>query len=152
MFEFNKAERTQMFAGGLSVAVYLVVAWIGAKLFDLQLWTVFVGLIVARAFFGLIEGAATFLNWRFAGRKSAVQGFLEVLRANNFPPRENEHDDFLGYLARLDSDYQPKPDYKRAAKELYTFLASTETRGILAGMRVHAASDAALDIYSPKSK
>jgi hypothetical protein len=81
-----------------------------------------------------------------------VQGFLAVLRANDFPPRENPHDDFLGYLARLDSDYQPKPDYQRAAKELYTLLASTEAQGIIAGMRMHAASDAALDLYSPKAK
>jgi hypothetical protein len=74
-----------------------------------------------------------------------------VLRANNFPPRENAQDDFMNYLARLDSNYQPKPDYQRAAKELYTLLASTEAQGILAGMR-NAASDAALDLYSPKAK
>jgi hypothetical protein len=152
MFNFKRAERVRMIAGGLSLAVYAAFAWLNAQIFDLQFWKVFGGLVAIRAFFSLIEGVATFLNWRLAGRPAAVQGFLAVLPANDFPPRENAHDDFLGYLARLDSDYQPKPDYPRAAKELYTLLASTEAQGILVGMRMHAASDAALDIYSPKSK
>jgi hypothetical protein len=152
MFDFERAERARMIASSLSLAVYAAVAWLGAQIFGLQFWKVFGGLIAARAFFSLIEGVATFLNWRLAGRPAAVRGFLAVLRANDFPPRENAHDDFLGYLARLDSDDQPKPDYQRAAKELYTLLASTEAQGILAGMRMHAASDAALDLYSPRTK
>lgn len=152
MFDFRRAERAQMMASGLSLAVYAAIAWVGTQIFDLKFWRVFGALIAARAFFSLIEGVATFLNWRLAGRPAAVEGFLAVLRTNNFPPRENAHDDFLGYLARLDSDYQPKPDYQRAAKELYTLLASIEAQGILAGMRMHAASDAALDLYSPKAK
>jgi hypothetical protein len=136
----------------LSLAVYAAVAWLAAQILNLQFWKAFGVLLAARAFFTLIEGVATFLNWRFAGRPAAVKGFLAVLRANNFPPRESTQDDFLGYIARLDSDYQPKPDYRRAAKELYTLLASTEAQGILAGMRMHAASDAALDLYSPKNR
>jgi hypothetical protein len=152
MFDFKRAERARIIAGGLSTTIYTAVAWVAGLIFDLQFWKVFGGLIAARAFFGLIESVANFLNWRLAGRPAAVQGFLAVLRANNFPPRENAHDDFLGYLARLDLKYQPKPDYQRAAKELYTLLASTEAQGMLVGMRMHAASDAALDLYSPKTK
>jgi hypothetical protein len=107
VFDFKRAERAQMIAGGLSLAVYAAVAWVGAQIFDVQFWKVFGGLVAPRTFFSLIEGLATFLNWRLAGRPAAVQGFLAVLRANNFPPRENARDDFLGDLARLDSDYHP---------------------------------------------
>ena len=152
MFDFKRAERARMINGGLSLVVYAAVAWVGAQVFYLPFWKAFGGLVAARTFFSVIESVVAFLNWRLTGRPAAVQGFLAMLRANNFPPRENAHDDFLGYLARLDSDYQPTPDYRRAAKELYTLLASTEAQGILAGMRMHAASDAALDLYSPKAR
>jgi hypothetical protein len=72
MFDFKRAERAQMIAGGLSFAVYAPVAWAGAQIFDLKFWKVFGSLLVARAFFSLIEGAAIFSE--LATRRSPGSG------------------------------------------------------------------------------
>jgi hypothetical protein len=137
-----------MIAGGISTAVYVLVAWAGAKIFEIHFWWVFGGLYATRAFFGAIEGIAGIINWRLFGKRAAVDGFLAVMRANNFPPREHPSDDFSNYSARIGTDEPLEPNYKRANREMSAILLHTERSGILAGMRLHAASDDALNMYS----
>jgi hypothetical protein len=74
-----------------------------------------------------------------------------MLRANNFPKREYQHDDFLGYLARIE-DGPYGDSVKTSTKEIYFLLSTFENMGILLGMRMHAASEAALETYSPKAE
>ena len=54
------------------------------------------------------------------------------------------------YLGRIENDEGHSEQLKAAAKQWYQVLAFFETSGILVGMRMHAAADDALDIYSPR--
>lgn len=150
MLEMTRDEKYGFVAGLVSLAVYVVVAWLAANFFDVSMWRALAVLLVARTFFGIVEGAAGVLNWRLWGRRTMVRGFVEVLRSNNFPPRFNRRGDFLNYLHRVQDGHYPEP-LKRAAREFYQLLATIESQGMLAGMRAHAASELALEAYSPKA-
>jgi len=151
VLQYTRAERAQLVAGGVSLAVYALVAWLGARLLDASFWRVLGALMAARAFFGIVEGIAGILNWRLFGRRKTVEGFLTVLQTNNFPPRFYQHDDFLNYLARIESNTCPE-SLKRTAKEFEKMLEFAESQGILAGARMHAATEVALEMYSPKAR
>jgi hypothetical protein len=73
-----------------------------------------------------------------------------MLRANNFPKRQYVHDDFIGYLTRIEIENIYPQQLKMAAKQWEQTLAFFESFGIFLGMRMHDAADAALEIYSPK--
>jgi hypothetical protein len=81
-----------------------------------------------------------------------VNKFVEFLRANDLPRRKYAHDDFLNYLARIEDEPAYPTSLKAAAKEIYFVLSTFESMGILLGMRMHSASEAALDIHSPKGE
>jgi hypothetical protein len=147
----NEADKGKIIAGLVSFAVYVVAAWLIAKIFDASIWRSFGVLVAARLFFGVIEGAAGILNWRLFGRRVTVSRFLEILRSNNCPSRFYQHDDFLNYLARIDGDTNLPESARRAAKVLHEMLGLFEAQGILIGARMHAASELALEAYSPKA-
>lgn len=65
--------------------------------------------------------------------------------------REYKHDDLLGYLARIEDNDEISPSIKRVAKDIETMLTMWENQGILVGARTYSATEAALDIYAPKS-
>lgn len=148
-------EKSQLASGlaasVVSLAVYAGVSWLGATLFGLQFWYVVIGLVAASAFFGIVGMLMGILYWRLWGRRKAVEFIVQILRANNFPPREHGHDNFTSYLARIEEG--PYPDaIHRAAKELYAALGAWEDRGVLLGARMHAASELALELYSPRAR
>jgi hypothetical protein len=133
---------------------YLLVSWGYMALVDggaSQFWSAFGVLVAARLFFSVIETLGSVLSWRLYGKKLMVNKFHEFLRANNFPKRTYAHDDFLNYLARIEDGPFP-PSVKASAKEIYFLLSTFESMGILLGMRMHSATEAALDAYSPKSE
>jgi len=136
---------------------YLVVAWGYMKLADDlwgDFWTALLWLLVARTFFSIIEILGGIAAWRVYGRRALTQSYLELLRENDFPQRTNSYDDVLGYLSgiELDVDGVLSDQVKRAATEFRTALAIYRTTGLFAGLRHLAAAEAALEIYSPKSK
>ena len=90
-----------------------------------------------------------FANWLLFGRRNTIRGFIDVLRENQFPPRFNKHDDFLNYLARIEGGSYSE-SLKGAANEFERVLGAIEAQGIIAGARIHAASEAALEAYSPR--
>lgn len=111
------------------------------------------GLLVAvRFFFSVIETLGTVISWRLYGKRFMVNKFVEFLRTNNFPKRKYAHDDLLNYLARIEDEPTSPASVKASAKEIHFLLSTFESMGILLGMRMHSASDAALDSYSPKTK
>ncbi len=116
-----------------------------------QFWTTFGVLVAARLFFSVIETLGSVLSWRLHGKKLMVNKFHDFLRANNFPKRTYAHDDFLNYLARI-NDGPYAATLKASAKEISFFLSTFESMGMLLGMRMHSATEAALDEYSPKSQ
>jgi hypothetical protein len=137
-----------------SVIPYLLVSWTymefaggGSK----QFWGAFGVLIAVRLFFGVIETLGSILSWRLYGKKLMINRFLGLLRANNFPKREYQHDDFSAYLARIE-DGEYADSTKTCAKEIGFLLSTFESMETLQGMRIHAASEAALEAYSPKSE
>lgn len=132
---------------------YLLVSWAYMALVNgggNQFWAAFGVLLAARLFFCIIETLGSILSWRLFGKKLMINKFLELLRANNFPKREYAHDDFLNYLSRIEDNPQHAASLKTSAKEIYFLLSTFESMGILLGMRMHSASETALDVYSPK--
>lgn len=65
--------------------------------------------------------------------------------------REYRHDDLGNYLARIEDSEDLDPSVKRTAKDLGTLLNMFEQQGILIGLRMYSATEAALDLYSPKA-
>lgn len=137
-----------------SVVPYLLVSWAymefangGTK----EFWTAFGVLIAVRLFFSVIETLGSIVSWRIFGKKLMVDKLLRLLRENNFPKREYRHDNFMGYLSRVEGGPYAE-SVKTSAKEIYFLLATYESMGILLGMRMHAASEAALEAYSPKAE
>jgi hypothetical protein len=134
---------------------YILVSWAYMAIVSgnsREFWSAFGVLIGARFFFSVIETIGSILSWRLYGKKLMTRKFLFLLQSNNFPKREYEHDDFSNYLARIDDGLQYSMSIKTAAKDIYSLLSTYESIGILLGARMHAASEAALDAYSPKSE
>lgn len=134
---------------------YTLVSWAYMALANgssREFWSALGVLISARFFFSIIETFGSLLSWQLYGKKLTVRKVLFLLQFNNFPKREYAHDDFLNYLARIDDGAQYPTSIKTAAKEIYYLLSTYENIGILLGARMHAASEAALDAYSPKSE
>lgn len=148
----KRREKSQVIMGAISLLIYVAVAWVGSKLFEgIELWQGLALLLAARAFFGLIEGFSGVLSWRLFGKRQTVNDFLHLLRASEFPPRFYEHDDFTGYLSRVEDGEFPAP-LKQAAAQFEQLLRIAESQGILAGMRMHAAAEAALEVHSPRAR
>jgi hypothetical protein len=129
-------------------SAYMALSDGGAK----EFWGAFGVLIAIRTFFSLIETLGGVLSWHLYGKKLTVEKFLQFLRTNNFPEREYEHDSFLNYLARIDDGAEYPSSVKAAAKQMHLLLETYESIGILLGARMNAASEVALDIYSPRSR
>lgn len=148
-------KRSQIVLAIFVLVPYVLVSWAYMALADggtKEFWSAFGALVAARTFFSLIETVGSVLSWRLYGKKLTVEKFLLFLRTNNFPKREYAHDDFLNYLARIDDGPQYPGSVKYAAKEIHSLLATYESIGILIGARVHAASEVALNAFSPRSE
>ena len=135
---------------GFALIPYVFLSWGYAQIMDENFWKVLGFLIAARLFFTVIETIGSIFSWRTYGKKKIVQLNLNILQFNNFPKREFEHDDFSNYLARIEIGDESSVQLKAVAKNWEQSLAFFEHTGILIGMRMHAAADDALDIYSPK--
>ena len=134
---------------------YLLVSWAYMALVNgdsSDFWKAFGLLVAVRLFFSVIETLGTVISWRLYGKRFMVNKFAEFLRTNNFPKRKYAHDDFLDYLSRIEDEPTYPTSVKASAKEIYFLLSTFESMGILLGARMHSASDAALDVYSPKAE
>lgn len=138
-----------------SFVPYVAVSWVFMKLTDGDtgdFWVAFAVLLVARAFFALIETLGGVLTWRAYGRRLVVDRQLEFLRTNGFPPRASKWEDFVDYMNRIENDEQYPEAIRTAARESRYGLMIHESLGGLRGMRMHSAAEAALEAYSPKSR
>jgi len=151
VIDMVRAEKAHMVAAGVSLVVYAAVSWIAAKALGLSFWWAFGGLLLVRTFFELVDGLTGIINWRVFRRRKTIDQLLGTLRANSFPPRFYHHDQMLTYLGRIEDGGYPEP-VRRAAQELETMLGLAEASGILAGARLHAAAEAALELYSPRAQ
>lgn len=142
--------RSQIIMALFAWVPYVLLSWGYAKLTDSGFWPALGVLLAIRLFFIVIETLGSVLAWRVYGRKKIIERNLSLLRANNFPKRQYAHDDFLVYLSRIENDDAYSQQLKTAAQQWEQVLAFYETSGIFLGMRMHAAADDALDIYSPK--
>ncbi|MEW5943720.1 MAG: hypothetical protein AB1710_07705 [Pseudomonadota bacterium] len=142
--------RSQIIMASFAWVPYVLVSWGYARLSDGSFWSALGVLLAIRLFFSVIETLGSVFAWRLYGRRKMIERNLAMLRANNFPKRQYAHDDFLNYLSRIEDDETCPQQLKMAAKQWEQALAFFESSGILLGMRMHAAADAALDIYSPK--
>jgi hypothetical protein len=114
-----------------------------------EFWVALGVLLAIRLFFSIIEALGGILSWRVYGKKVMIERNLKLLRANHFPKREYAHDDFAGYLARIEQGPKYSEQLKAVAQQMYFVLSFFESAGMLSGMRMHAAADEALNIYSP---
>ena len=102
-------------------------------------------------FFAVIEGIVGIVIWRRYLKAAVVHGFLRVLRDQKFPLRYYKHDDFLNYLARVADDERSSERVKWEARAMKSMLAMHENIGARQGARYHAASEIALELYSPRA-
>jgi hypothetical protein len=142
---------------GFAMIPYMAMAW-GYSYFtdggQPAFWRALGFLIVVRLFFSIIETLGRILAWRLFYRKQAVEHFVQMFRKRELPAKEYYDDDFGNYCARLINSGLQKVDHARNAQEIQTFLWMHEKRGILEGMRMHAAVEAAFEQYMktlPKS-
>jgi hypothetical protein len=137
---------------GLAMVPYVAVAW-GYTYFtngrQPEFWQALGILLAIRLFFSIIESIGQFLAWRIFVRRHTVAQLVGLLRSSKFPPKRYFDDDFSNYCARLLADQPSKsePDYIRHAQEIQTLLLTQEQRGIVAGMRMHAAMETAFEQY-----
>jgi len=147
--------RSNITMGLFSFVPYLFVAW-GCMAFvngkASEFWTALGALVAIRLFFSIIETLGSGLSWRLCGKKILVDKALRFLRENNFPKREHAHDDSLAYFGRIEDGGKYDASIRTLAKEMTFVMTICEHTGILAGMRMYSAADAALDMYSPKSE
>jgi hypothetical protein len=138
---------------GISMVPYLLVAWGVTEFIDghtRTFWLTLTVLLAARLFFAFIECLGGILVWRLYGRELAVGNFLRVLRENKFPKRYYQHDDFLNYLSRVESDEASPQALKFEVTAWNSMLLMWENSGVLVGARMHAATEIALERYSPR--
>lgn len=76
---------------------------------------------------------------------------LAHLSQNKMPRRYYSHDDLLNYLARVTDDEDAPVQAKTAARETELMAKFYESLGIVASARFHAATEAALEEYSPRA-
>ena len=146
--------RSQLIMMMFALIPYAGVSWAYVALTNgsaKDFWIAFGILLAVRLFFSIIETLGSVLSWNVYGKKTLVERYVAYFRSKNFPPRKYADDDFLNYLARLDGDAQVAASVRASAKELEGGLVACEGIGILVGMRMHAAAEAALDVYSPRS-
>lgn len=82
-------------------------------------------------------------------KKKMVERNLSILRTNNFPEGQ-PYENFSTYLNRIQNDDTCSQQIKIAASQWYQVLLFFEDSGALLGMRMNAAANEALKIYSPK--
>jgi hypothetical protein len=146
-------EKNQAIGGLIAFIPYLIIAW-GYSKFEPQtsMWLALGVLLGLRAVFGVIEFFGGVLAWRLYGRRKAIKGFLNVLEQNAFPRvREYGHDGVGSYLSRIVDDDDAAPKLRQVARELDGVRDRWDDFGMMAGWRMHSASEAALDIHAPRS-
>jgi hypothetical protein len=147
----TKAEKTKIITGLIASVPYVVIAWGYTKFdSDVSFWQALGVLLAVRLVFSIIETLGGMLAWRFYGRAYTVKEFVQILHKSKFPQRYYQHDDLLNYLARIEDDLNLDADVRRAAREVGSSLELYESMGILIGLRMHSASEQALEIYSPR--
>lgn len=148
----TRGEKTQLIGGMIAFIPYLVIAWGFTKITEVTFWPALGWLLGVRLIFAIVETLGGVLAWRVYGRGKAVDGMLQFLRANKFPKRRWRYDDFMDYLSSIEKDDASPRELRSSAREMQTLLGLYENVGILPGMRMHSASEAALEIYSPKAE
>ena len=147
------AEKSRSIGGLIAVIPYALVAWGYTKLDpETSFWAALGVMIGVRLFFAIIETLGGVLAWRLHGRAIAVNNALRLFRENEFPARLYRHDGLSSYLARIVDDDSTSPELRRTAQETERMLGLFEDVGILPGWRLRSATEAALDIYSPREK
>lgn len=138
----------------LSLVPYVLLSWGYTALIDghaRDFWIAMGALFAARLFFGIIEGLGGILVWRLYGKRVMVRKFLTILQQGNFPKRKYSHYDFGSQIAWMQGNDEFSAELQTAARDWQIMAMMTEQRGILSGMRLHSAAEAAYDIYSPKT-
>jgi hypothetical protein len=128
--------------------VYVAVTEGGPK----EFWAALGLLLVVRLFFYIIETLGGVLSWWVYGKKRMIGMQLQFLRVHNFPRRKFSHDSFSAYMFRIEEDEDSPAALKALAKESTRTLELFDNLGILLGMRMHSAAEAALEAYSPKAQ
>jgi len=139
-----------LIAFAFSIVPYAAAAWSYTYFtggHSREFWIAMGILLAARLFFFIIETFGGVLAWRLLYKRRMVEQILAVFRANKFPPNQRVGRSVSNYLSRILEDYEPKPDYVGAAKDLESLALLYENEGILPGMRFNVALEAAFKIY-----
>jgi hypothetical protein len=138
----------------ISLLPYALISWVYIALTEAgarDFWIAIGVLLLIRLFFAVIESFGAFLLWRIYGRRVTTDKLVAILRSSGFPMRVYAHDDFSNYVDRIKTDPAASPALRTAAWQLESMLTQHDEAGIFAGLRMRAAADAALEIYSPRA-
>lgn len=146
----SAATRNGLLIFGLSWVPYVLIGWAVMHFGDgnaSTFWYTIGALLIVRLFYSIIETLGGVLVWRAVGKRDMVSQMVQALSEGRFPPANDAAEGMLSYLVRIDDDDTPI-QIRLMARELKGGLQVYESIGILPGMRVHAAMDAALRKHS----
>jgi hypothetical protein len=150
--ETLRETKERVITAALGFVPYVLLAWVISEVgggLARDFWSVLGVLVAARFFFSVVEFVGGVLAWRVYGKRVTVRRFLSTLQARAFPPRRFMQDSTDTYLYRISEDPEYSADAKELAREIERALATSENLGLLFGMRLRAAWDAALELHSP---
>lgn len=134
---------------------YVLVTWGYTKWTDgdaKAFWIALGVLLGIRLFFSIIERLGDLLSWRLYRRKIMIDNAVTALKTDEFPQRKYSSDGLGAYLAGIIDDPLSPATLRKSAADLERNLGIIEKYGILMGARNWAVWEAALDLYSPRSK
>ena len=118
----------------------------------MSFWHAIQLLIIGAIAVSTINWAAGIVSWRLVGRKATILRFLEVFRANEFPPRFTSGGSLFYYLESIGSSCEYPEPLRRAAIDIERVLSFSEAHGEMMQWRMRSACEAAFEAYSPKAE
>lgn len=144
----------RIIGAGVSLGVYVLLAFGYASLTDGRTNTFWYSLLVLGAFgllFMTVNAIGASVAWRLHSKHRIVGEMIEMLRKNSFPMREYATDNFANYLARLEDNTDYPMELRKVVDQIEKSRLMAEEAGMLNGFRYERAWEAAFDEYAPKS-
>jgi hypothetical protein len=148
----KRPEFVSLITAAISFIPYLMLAWAASELLDnTGFWEALGWLLGLRLFFGIVEMIGGILSWRVYGKRVSTGFFVQALREGGFPPRYDVYADADEYFDQVIADETQSLDTKVACGAFMGSIKAYRGVGLLPGLRIGSAWEAALEIHSPKA-
>jgi hypothetical protein len=148
----KRPELISLITASIAFVPYLLLAWAACKLLnDTEFWEALGWLLGLRLFFGVVETIGGILAWRVYGRRVSSGIFAQALREGKFPQRYDIYADADEYFDQVVADQSQPVDMRVAAGAFIGSMKAYRSVGLLFGLRIGGAWEAALELHSPKA-